>query len=167
MDGPGGHHPEWGNTFTKELTQYVLTDKWILAQNLGYPRYKIQFPKHMKLKKNEDWSVDTMPLLRSGNKTPLEGVTETKCGAEMKGWTMYRLPYPGIHPIISIQTLTPLHTLARFYRKDPDVAVSCETMPGPSKHRSGCSQSANGWITGLPMEELEKVPKELKGSATL
>jgi hypothetical protein len=52
-------------------------------------------------------------------------------------------------------------------RKDPDVAVSCETMTGPSKHRSGCSQSANGWITGLPMEELEKVPKELKGSATL
>jgi HrpA-like RNA helicase len=34
-------------------------------------------------------------------------------------------------------------------------------------HRSGCSQSANGWITGLPMEELEKVSKELKGSATL
>ena len=27
--------------------------------------------------------------------------------------------------------------------------------------------SANGWITGLPMEELEKVAKELKGSATL
>jgi hypothetical protein len=38
---------------------------------------------------------------------------------------------------------------------------------GPSKHRSGCSQSANGWIIGLPMEELEKVAKELKGSATL
>jgi hypothetical protein len=30
-----------------------------------------------------------------------------------------------------------------------------------------CSQSAIGWITGPPMEELEKVPKELKGSATL
>jgi hypothetical protein len=42
-----------------------------------------------------------------------------------------------------------------------------KSMPGPSKHRSGCSQSANGWIIGLPMEELEKVPKELKGSATL
>ena len=38
---------------------------------------------------------------------------------------------------------------------------------GPRKHRSGCSQSANGWIRGLPMEELEKVGKELKGSATL
>jgi hypothetical protein len=31
----------------------------------------------------------------------------------------------------------------------------------------GCSQSAIGWITGPPMEELEKVSKELKGSATL
>jgi hypothetical protein len=40
-------------------------------------------------------------------------------------------------------------------------------MPGPSKHISGCSQSAIGWIKGPPMEELEKVPKELKGSATL
>jgi hypothetical protein len=40
-------------------------------------------------------------------------------------------------------------------------------MPGSSKHRSGCSQSAIGWITGPPMEELEKIPKELKGTATL
>ena len=29
----------------------------------------------MKLKKNEDLSVDTLPLLRIGNKTPMEGVT--------------------------------------------------------------------------------------------
>ena len=28
------------------------------------------------------------PLLRIGNKTPMEGVTEAKFGAEMKGWTM-------------------------------------------------------------------------------
>jgi hypothetical protein len=47
------------------------------------------------------------------------------------------------------------------------MAVSCETMPGPGKHRSGYSQSAIGWITGPPMDELEKVPKELKGSAIL
>jgi hypothetical protein len=79
----------------------------------------------------------------------------------------YRLPYPGIHPIISLQTLTPLHTPARFCGKDPDIAVSCEAMPGPGKHRSGCSQSAIRWNTGPPMDELEKVPKELKGSATL
>jgi hypothetical protein len=56
--------------------------------NLEYPRYKIQFAKHMKLKKNEDQSVGTLPLLRIGNKTPMEGVTETKFGAETKGWTI-------------------------------------------------------------------------------
>ena len=55
---------------------------------LEYPRYKIQFEKLMKLKKNEDQSVDTLPLLRIGNKTPMEGVTETKFGAETKGWTI-------------------------------------------------------------------------------
>jgi hypothetical protein len=57
-------------------------------RNLEYPRYKIQFVKHMKLKKNEDQSVDTLPLVRIGNKTPMEGVTETKFGAETKGWTI-------------------------------------------------------------------------------
>jgi hypothetical protein len=46
----------------------------------------------MKLKKNEVQRVDTLPLLRIGNKTPIEGVTETKFRAETKGWTMYRLP---------------------------------------------------------------------------
>jgi hypothetical protein len=46
------------------------------------------------------------------------------------------------------------------------MAVSCETMSGPSKHRSGCSQSAIGWRPPME-EELEKVPKELKGSAIL
>jgi hypothetical protein len=57
----------------------------ILAQKL---RYKIQSAKHMKLKKNEDQSVDPLALLRIGNKTLMEGVTETKFGAETKGWTI-------------------------------------------------------------------------------
>jgi hypothetical protein len=38
----------------------------------------------MKLKKNEDQSVDTSPFLRIGDKAPMEGVTETKFGAETK-----------------------------------------------------------------------------------
>jgi hypothetical protein len=42
----------------------------------------------MKLKKNEDQSMVTLSLLRIGNKTPMKGVTETKFGAEMKGWTI-------------------------------------------------------------------------------
>ena len=42
----------------------------------------------MKLKKNKDQCVDTLPLLKIGNKTHMEGVTETKFGAEKKGWTI-------------------------------------------------------------------------------
>jgi hypothetical protein len=53
-------------------------------RNLEYPRYMIQFAKHMKLEKNEDQSADTLLLLRIRNKTPMEGVTETKIGAEIK-----------------------------------------------------------------------------------
>jgi hypothetical protein len=56
--------------------------------------FKIQFAKHMKLKKKEDQSVDTSIFLRRGNKIPIEGVTETKCGAETEGMTIYRLPIP-------------------------------------------------------------------------
>jgi hypothetical protein len=41
----------------------------------------------MKLK-NEDQSVDTLPLIRIGNKIPMEVVTETKFGAERNGWSM-------------------------------------------------------------------------------
>jgi hypothetical protein len=43
----------------------------------------------MKLKKNKDQSVGTLHLLRIGNKTPMEGVTETTFGAETKGWTFH------------------------------------------------------------------------------
>jgi hypothetical protein len=33
-------------------------------------------------------NLNTLPLLRIGNKTPMEGVIETKFGAETKGWTI-------------------------------------------------------------------------------
>jgi hypothetical protein len=39
----------------------------------------------MKLKKKEDQSVHTSFLLRIGNNSPMEGVTETKIGAETEG----------------------------------------------------------------------------------
>jgi hypothetical protein len=67
---------------------FTLRTSSILERRMNNPRYKIQFVKHMKLKKNEDQSVDTLLLLRIGNKTPMEGVTETKFGAETKGWTI-------------------------------------------------------------------------------
>jgi hypothetical protein len=42
----------------------------------------------MKLKKSEDQSMDTLPLLSIENKIPMEGVTEKMFGAETKGWTI-------------------------------------------------------------------------------
>jgi hypothetical protein len=69
--------------------------------------------------------------------------------------------------IINHQMKTLLHMPARFCRQDLEIADSCESMPVPGKYRSGCSESSIGWNTGPPMEELEKVLKELKGSATL
>jgi hypothetical protein len=68
----------------------------------------------MKLKKKEVQSVETSILLKIGNKTPMEGVTETKVGAEIEGWTIQRLSYPRIPPIISHQNQTLLHMPARF-----------------------------------------------------
>jgi hypothetical protein len=73
----------------------------------------IQLPKHKKIKK-EDQRVDTSFLLRIGNKISMEGVTETKFGAKRKGWTIQRLPHPGVQPITSHQTQTLLHMSARF-----------------------------------------------------
>ena len=61
----------------------------------------------MKLKKKEDKRVDILILLRRGNKIPIEGVTETKFGADTEGWTIQRQPQLGTHPIISHQTHMP------------------------------------------------------------
>jgi hypothetical protein len=62
---------------------------------------------------------------------------------------------------------TPLPAAPAYQLSVGDNTQKSEAMQGPSKHRSGCSQSAIGWITGPPVEELERVPKELKRSATL
>jgi hypothetical protein len=67
----------------------------------------------MKFKK-EDQSVDASLLFRMGNKIPMEGVTETKFGAETEERTIQRLPHLGIHPIYNHQTQTLLHLPERF-----------------------------------------------------
>jgi hypothetical protein len=101
MDGSGEYHSKWGNKITKEHTWYALTDKWILVQKLRI--HKIQFTKHMKLKKKEDQSMDTSILLRRGNKISMEWVRETKCEAETEGMTIHRLYHLRIHPIKKTQ----------------------------------------------------------------
>jgi hypothetical protein len=50
--------------------------------------------------------VDTSILLRAGNKIAMEGVIETKLGAETEGKTIQRLPHLGIYLINNHQTQT-------------------------------------------------------------
>ena len=165
MDASGGYHPEWGNPITKEHTWYALTDKQILSQKRRIS--KIQFVKHMKLKKKEDQSVDTLNLLRKGNKIPIEGVIETKFRAKTEEKTIQRLPHPEIHPMNNHQTQTLLLMSESFCWQDPNIALSSESMTMPGKYKRGCSQSSIGWNTGPIMKDLEKVPKELKVFAKL
>jgi hypothetical protein len=47
----------------------------------------------MKLKKKEDQSMDTSFLLRRGNKTHMEGVTETNFISKTEGKTIQSLPH--------------------------------------------------------------------------
>ena len=58
----------------------------------------------MKLKKKEDQTMDTLVLLRKGNKIPMEGVT--KCGVETEEMTIQSLLHLGIYPIYNHQTQT-------------------------------------------------------------
>jgi hypothetical protein len=46
--------------------------------------------------------------------------------------------------------------------QEPDIAVSWEALTEPDKYRGGCSQPTIGLSTWSPVEELEKVQKELK-----
>ena len=51
-----------------------------------------------------DISPEAQNPSRRGNKILMEGVTETKFGAETEGRTIQRLPLLGIHPINNLQT---------------------------------------------------------------
>jgi hypothetical protein len=75
--------------------------------------------------------VDTAFPLRIGNKIPMKGVTETKFEAKMKGWTIQRLPQPGIHPIISHQTHINDLNSPIFPKEIEAVINSLPTKKGP------------------------------------
>jgi hypothetical protein len=110
----------WRKRNTPPLLVGLQAGTTTLEINLAVPQKirhripKIQFAKHMKVKKKEYHSVDTSILLRMGNKIPMEGVTDTKFGAETEGRTIQRLPHPGIHNIISHQMQILLHIPVRF-----------------------------------------------------
>jgi hypothetical protein len=70
----------------------------------------------MKLKKKEDQSMNTLFLLRMGNKILMELVTEKKSRVEPEGMTIQRLPHLGIHPINNHQT----QSLGRCHQEPAD-----------------------------------------------
>jgi hypothetical protein len=78
----------------KSLDMYSLILD--IAQKLRIP--KIPFAKQKKIKKNEDQSVNTSFLLRIGNKTPMEGVTETKLELRRKDGSSRDYPTRGSIP---------------------------------------------------------------------
>jgi hypothetical protein len=60
--------------------------------------------------------VDTLFLLRMGNKIPTDGVTERKIRAQPEGMTIQRLPHLVIHPINNHQ----MQTLGRCQQEPAD-----------------------------------------------
>ena len=146
MDGTGKYDPEWGNPITKEHIWYILSDKWILAQTLRIA--KIQFTDHMKLKKKEDQSVDTLVLLKRGIKIPMGGDTVTKCGAESEGKAIQRLPYLGIHPIYSRQTRMILWMPGSTCWQEPDITVSWEVCQSLTNIEAGALIQPLKWAQG-------------------
>jgi hypothetical protein len=67
---------------------------------------------------------------------PMDGITDTKCGAETEGKTMQKLSCLGIYPIHSyqIQTLLGMPTSACWQAHN--IAVSWEAKPVPGKYRN-------------------------------
>ena len=86
------------NEFMKFSGKWIYLEDIILSEiTQSHRTHKIQFAKHKKIKKYDQW-VDTLSLFRIGNKIPMEVVTETKFGAEMKGWTSRDYPTQGSIP---------------------------------------------------------------------
>jgi hypothetical protein len=121
----------------------------------------------MKLKKKEGQSVDTSLFLRRGNKIHMEGVTETKYGAETKGKTIQSRLNLGVHPIYNRQTLTLLwmpgsacwtHGSSHIYSKEwPCLASMRGEALGPVKAQcpsvgecQGREVGVDGWVGEHP-----------------
>ena len=75
----------------------------MVAQKFGIA--EIQFTDHIKPKKKEDQSMESL-LLSRGSKMPMGGDTETKCRADTERKAIKRLSHLRIYPIDSYQTHT-------------------------------------------------------------
>jgi hypothetical protein len=94
----------------------------------------------------------------------LEGVTKTKCAAEIEGMTIQRGLHLGIHPINNqTQKLLRMSTSAdrSLIKLCPERLCQCLTSTEVDAHSPPPTHT--GQSTGSPKKELEKVPKALKG----
>jgi hypothetical protein len=132
-------------------------------RNLEYPRYNLQNTWNSRRRNTKVWILHS--FLEWGTKYPSKELQRQSLELRWKEGLCRDCPIGDPYHNQPPNADTTAYT--RKILPDPDIAVSCEALPVPGKYRSGCSQSAIGWNTGPPMEELEKVPKELKGSATL
>ena len=105
--------------------------------------------------------MDTLVLLRRKNNIPTERDTETKGGAIFEGKTIQRLPHLGFHPIYSYKTQTLSSMPTSSCCLEPCIAVTWEALLVHDKYGGRHSQP----MYRVPMEELEKGHKELKGFA--
>jgi hypothetical protein len=80
----------------------------------------------------------------------MEGVTETKCGAETEGIITPRLPHLGIYTIHNHQNQTLLWIPTSACQQESDIVVSSEALSEPNKYRGGCSQPSIGLSTEGP-----------------
>ena len=70
----------------KELQEN--TTKQVKELNKTIQDLKMEVETIKKAQRETTLEIETLPLLRIGNKTPMEGVTDTKFGAVTKGWTI-------------------------------------------------------------------------------
>jgi hypothetical protein len=73
-----------------QVGQFLAGHSFSLCSELCLRIPKIQFAKHMTLKKKEDQSVDTSILLRRRNKIPMEEVTEVHFNPSVQETEQYR-----------------------------------------------------------------------------
>jgi hypothetical protein len=65
-----------------------------------------------------------LALLRRVKKITTGGNTETKCGTEIEGKAIQRLPHLGIHSINNYQMQTLIWMPTSACRQEPDITVS-------------------------------------------
>jgi hypothetical protein len=148
-----GKWMELENIILSEVTQsqknthgkYSLLSVYFIAQNLGIST--IQSAKHIKLKKKEDQSVDTLVLLRRGNKYPWEEIQRQSVEPRLKEWPSRDCPTWGSIPYTVSK---PRHYCGcqQVLADRSLIALSQEALPVLDKYRGGCSQPITALSTG-------------------